>query len=69
MELEPAGGMQDDLRFGLLLALLFNVNRDRKKTAAKEPADFFPSLKADGPEQSDEQISGMLAMIAAAARV
>lgn len=65
MDLEPAGGLQDDLRFGLLTALLWNVNRDRKKTKAKQPSDFYPSLAVED-EQDADSIKNMMQYIAAA---
>lgn len=43
-EVEPWGGQQDDQRAGYMTAILYNANRDPKKTTAASASDFFPSL-------------------------
>lgn len=57
-----------DARFGLLAALVANAHRDpKKKAAAFEPKDFFPSLakvrKRRQTIQEQKQIVGLLATI------
>ncbi|HVS37202.1 MAG TPA: hypothetical protein VMS17_16690 [Gemmataceae bacterium] len=69
--LEPWGGRQDDLRCGILASLIANWSMDRDpKAKPLVPADFFPGLKEDEPEeprpQTLEEQALQLDMMAAA---
>jgi hypothetical protein len=45
-----------DLRFGLVAAVIANVNRDPEKTPAPfQPVDFYPDPEADPDEDSAEE--------------
>jgi hypothetical protein len=50
MELEPFGPGRDELRAGVIAAVIANVNRDSKRSSEPfVPADFFPNLREPGP--------------------
>lgn len=53
-ELEPFGPGQEDYRAGIVAAITHNAWYG--KGDAKQPGDFFPSLKVPEPEQSDEDM-------------
>lgn len=67
-QLEPFGGLQDDLRAGAIASTIANVNRDSDKTPRPfEPGDFFPSLTdagaAEAPEQTPKEQLAIMRMI------
>jgi hypothetical protein len=59
-ELDPFGSERDDLRSGIVSAVIANVHRDPKKRSKPfEAADFMPYLEK--PELSQEQIAAKVA--------
>lgn len=45
--IEPIGEWRADFRAGQQMALLFNLNRDPKKSTAKLPEDFMPLYRQE----------------------
>lgn len=71
-EIEPFGPLRDDLRAGMVAAIIANVNRDpRRRPEPFTPATFFDSLAALEPEPDlpdDERLEAKLLAWAAASR-
>lgn len=72
-ELEPWGTPHEDLRFGMLLQLLYDANRDRRKSRSRKPWDWLPSCKPEGaardvtrtPEGQHQIMAGIVARMEA----
>lgn len=57
-EIEPFGEMNAFWRSGLITAMIFNTNRDPKKSQAAKPEDFMPINKSKPRVMSpDEQLA------------
>lgn len=60
-EAEPFGPRHDELRWGLLVSMLLNVNRGSKKAKLWKPEDVLPSLKEGmRRRQSPEEIQATM---------
>jgi hypothetical protein len=67
-QLEPSGAMVEELRIGQLCALLANI-KSSKNSKTFTPYDFLTTVHYQKPQQSAEDILGVLSGLMGTKRV